>query len=127
MFQQVFFNLLGNSIKYCFRDTDSFNVQIRTGRDAHNYQIFFEDWGIGIPEGYENVIFEQYVRAPGAEEYDASGDGLGLWVVRGIVEAHGGHIKATHLHQPTQITIFLPTELASPDFRMDNEQKGAWK
>lgn len=121
MFQQVFFNLLGNAIKYCYSDPKSFSVYMWTERDAHDYLIHFEDRGMGIPKGYESVIFEPYVRGPGMERYNVSGDGLGLWVVRQIVEAHGGRVEVTSPSQPTRITISLPNGLSSPDFRVGGD------
>jgi signal transduction histidine kinase/sugar phosphate isomerase/epimerase len=124
MFQQIFFNLLGNAVKYCFKDPKSFQVNIRSKREGNHLLIIFDDHGRGIPEGYEKVIFEPYVRGPGADRFNVSGDGLGLWIVKDLVEAHGGSVSVTHRAQPTQITIKLPNELTTPAWYMNRNTKG---
>ncbi len=124
MFQQIFFNLLGNAVKYCFKDPKSFQVNIRSKREGNSLLIIFDDYGRGIPEGYEKVIFEPYVRGPGADRFNVSGDGLGLWIVKDLVEAHGGRVAVTHRSQPTQITIMLPNELTTPGWHANKTAKG---
>ena len=76
-FQQVFFNLFSNSIKYAYDDPKTFQVEVVTGVTATGYEILFRDWGPGIPEGYEKTIFEENIRGPNAEQNNVSGDGLG--------------------------------------------------
>jgi signal transduction histidine kinase len=111
-FQQVVFNLLSNSIKHCYSDSDSFQVAITSKRTNNEYQIIFRDWGPGISEGMRQIIFERGIRTPEAIQRNVTGQGLGLWVVKGIVEAHDGHIELTHSSHPTEFTIFLPEYLA---------------
>jgi two-component system sensor histidine kinase SenX3 len=53
-----------------------------------------EDEGPGLPEGAEHSIFDRFRRAGEAE---AGGMGLGLWIVKSIVERHGGSVRATSL------------------------------
>ncbi len=119
MFQQIFFNLMGNAIKYCYWDPDSFQVHIWSKREGNNLLIIFDDYGRGIPEGYEKAVFEPYVRGPGASRFNVSGDGLGLWIVRDLVAAHGGTVAVTRRAQPTQITITLPNKLMQPNWHAD--------
>jgi len=107
-FQQVFFNLLSNSIKYCNDDPSSFRVEVATEDAGNVYRIRFRDWGIGIPQGYEKSIFEEGLRGPNAELHSVSGDGLGLWIVSRIIEAHGGSIWVANPANPTEFTIELP-------------------
>ncbi len=119
MFQQIFFNLLGNAIKYCYWDPDSFQVHIWSKREGNNLLIIFDDYGRGIPEGYEKAVFEPYVRGPGASRFNVSGDGLGLWIVRDLVAAHGGTVAVTRRTQPTQFTITLPNKLMLPNWHAE--------
>jgi signal transduction histidine kinase len=118
-FQQVMFNLLSNAIKYAFNDPGAFSIVIEGVQRGREYVIWFRDWGRGVGEGLEEVIFEEGVRSPEAVRIDVAGQGLGLWVVRQVVEAHGGRIKLTSRHLPTEFTIYLPAALASqpPDKR----------
>jgi signal transduction histidine kinase len=109
--QQVFFNLLNNAIKYAEDDPEAFRVEIEAQQLQEHFLITFRDWGIGIPEGFENAIFEEGVRAPNAIRKDVSGCGLGLWVVQNIVAAHGGTVSVSSLRQPTTFTIQLPASI----------------
>lgn len=111
-FQQVMFNLLSNSIKYAFSDPDAFYVEIAGDRRGGDYVITFRDRGTGIPSGADERIFQEGARGRNALERNVAGQGLGLFVVRQIVEAHGGSVRVTHTAQPTEITITLPGELA---------------
>ncbi|GAB4461900.1 MAG: hypothetical protein OHK0029_27880 [Armatimonadaceae bacterium] len=112
-FQQVIFNLLSNAIKYSFDDPKQFRVEIASGVDNNYYRIMCRDWGPGIVQGYERSIFEESVRGPKGLNRLVEGMGLGLWVVRRIVNAHGGYVEVTRLYRPTEVTVFLPTTLAS--------------
>ena len=108
--QQAFFNLLGNSVKYAFDDPFAFNVDIG-GVDHGDYvRIYIRDYGCGVPESLRRKIFDQGVRAYQLSGSKAiRGQGLGLWIVRRIVEAHTGVVELTNNSLPTEISIFLPT------------------
>lgn len=108
-FQQVFFNLLSNAIKYAYEDPGAFRVEIE-GVES-DLIIRFRDWGLGIEHGQENIIFEEGYRGNNSFENYVTGQGLGLWVVRQIVRAHGGDIKVTNLKWPTEFTISLSKKL----------------
>ena len=112
-FQQVMFNLLSNAIKYAWEDPNAFSVEINGEKDKGRFVITVRDWGTGVDEGLEQAIFNEGVRAPSAVRRDVVGDGIGLWVVRRIIEAHGGRISLTHRGYPTEFSIVLPTSLAS--------------
>lgn len=113
-FQQVIFNLLSNAIKYAYNDPAQFQVEINgTVRERLWYDITFKDWGPGIVKEHEVSIFEESVRGPKAVNDYVAGQGLGLWIVKRIVEAHGGIVRVTHNFRPTELTISLPTSLAS--------------
>ena len=111
-FQQVFFNLLNNSIKYSFKDHSAFQVQIGGTNNGYEFLIWCRDWGIGIDSGMEHRIFEEGVRGPNSVNYIA-GQGIGLSVVRKIIRAHHGKIEVTKLRNPTEFTISLPLWVAS--------------
>jgi signal transduction histidine kinase/sugar phosphate isomerase/epimerase len=112
-FQQVIFNLLSNAIKYSYKDPAQFRVEIATSVGDGYFRVHCRDWGPGIVEGYERSIFEECVRGPKGLDRVVEGMGLGLWVVKRIVEAHGGTVEVTNLYRPTEMTVFLPTALAS--------------
>src|SRR5262249_39393568 len=84
---QVFDNLIGNAIKFC-RAGDTVTLACeRSDRDA---RFSVMDTGPGIPEDAVPHVFERYWSSP---QHRARGAGLGLYIARGIVEAHGGRIE----------------------------------
>lgn len=88
--KQVFENLLNNAIKYSPRFK---KITTRLYANTDKIHIEIEDKGIGIPEKELVQIFEKFYRINHKESI--SGTGLGLTVVKEIVEAHGGEIIVT--------------------------------
>ncbi len=87
--QQVFVNLLSNAVKFAPRGST-----IRIGarmRGAH-VEVWVDDAGPGLPPGDPESIFMRFNRGASAEP-DAPGLGLGLWIVRSIVERHAGSVR----------------------------------
>ncbi|MDO9579278.1 MAG: HAMP domain-containing sensor histidine kinase [Bacteroidales bacterium] len=87
---QVYTNLLSNAVKY---SGDSREIGIRLFRNSSSIITEFEDKGIGIAEDMLPKIFEEFYRVEGKESGEITGTGLGLTVVKEIVEAHGGKIE----------------------------------
>lgn len=83
-------NLVSNAAKYGPADG---TVRVRVTRDDDTVAIEVEDEGPGLPPGDELRIFELFYRSPGARRA-ASGAGIGLYVVRVLVEAMRGRISA---------------------------------
>jgi signal transduction histidine kinase len=110
-FQQIVFNLMTNAIKYAFEDPRDLSIQVKAERSPDAFLVHFSDWGVGVPHGFEEAIFRKHVRAPGAVEKVATGLGLGLWIVRRLVEAHDGTVWLSNRHLPTRFTIALPSTL----------------
>jgi len=109
-FQSVFFNLVSNSCKYG-AGTDTVKVDLRAGWLGRNIYISVSDFGMGIPEEIREKIFEPKFRAREALASNVSGQGLGLYVVRSIIVAHGGSIRVSSQHMPTTFEITLPASL----------------
>lgn len=116
MFQQVFFNLLDNAIKYAEEDPKQFKVEIRTEDVGSSYTITISDWGIGIPKELGEALFRLGVRAPDAFR-SAAGSGVGLWLIRQLVELHHGTIDLIHHAKPTSFRISLPHKLSNPEWK----------
>jgi len=113
LLMQVAFNLISNAIKYSGDSAVAFRIEIAGHVTDSSYAIAFRDWGRGVPQEMRDVIFDEGVRGIDASGQHVSGDGLGLWVARQAVEAHGGELPLTHLAQPTEFTIFLPKRLSN--------------
>jgi signal transduction histidine kinase len=85
---QVIENLLGNAMKYAPGKPVRISVSARDGMA----ELTVSDEGPGIPAGFETRIFGRFERAADTRHY--GGLGLGLYIAREIVEAHGGSISA---------------------------------
>jgi len=82
----VFDNLLGNALRFA---PAGGAVAVRGKRDGDAVRFEIHDTGPGIPKEHQPLVFEKFYRAPGAR---AEGAGLGLFIARQIVQAHGGAI-----------------------------------
>jgi PAS domain S-box-containing protein len=96
---QVVTNLLSNALKYGSKKPIALTID---ATEENRVTLRICDHGIGIPTDQQSHIFERFRRAVSAERY--RGFGLGLWIVRQIVEAHGGTITVTS--EPGRLTIF---------------------
>ena len=79
-------NLLGNSFKFCRRGDQ---VTLRAHRAGNEIRFEVADTGPGIPADERGHIFEPYWST---ERHGKKGTGLGLFITRGVIEAHGGRI-----------------------------------
>ncbi|MBI3818152.1 MAG: sensor histidine kinase KdpD [Planctomycetes bacterium] len=87
LLEQVLLNLLENALRYTPESTP---IEISAWREGGRQIIKIADRGPGIPEGEEEKLFERFYR--GGTPPSSPGLGLGLYICRGIVEAHGGRI-----------------------------------
>jgi signal transduction histidine kinase len=83
---RIFANLVGNALKYSRE-----RVVVRAAEDGDAVRVTVEDRGPGISDGDLPRIFERYYRG---QRHEGEGLGLGLYIVRKMVEAHGGRIWA---------------------------------
>jgi len=86
----IFANLLDNAIKYSTREEKRVDVELDAQSGA--VRVSFRDRGIGIPAEEQPRIFEEFRRASNVAGSHVSGFGLGLAVVKELVERYGGHI-----------------------------------
>lgn len=104
---QVFVNLLANAVKF---SPEGSTIHIGGRRLGDEAEIWVEDEGPGVPEGSSNTIFERFQRGTETEP-DAPGLGLGLWIVRSIVDRHGGSVQVTRTPEHrTRFTLRLPLD-----------------
>ncbi len=69
-----------------------------------------KDRGIGIPRQEQTRLFSRFHRATNAHDGDTPGSGLGLYITKGIVEAHGGTVHVeTELGKGSTFSFTLPT------------------
>lgn len=87
--RQVIENLIGNAIKYT---QEGGWVQVKAEEDRGYLVVRVADNGIGIPLADQPYIFERFYRVESEETEDIRGTGLGLTIVKSVVEKHGGRI-----------------------------------
>ena len=111
---QAFHNLLDNAVKY---SGDSKDVLVQLARDGDRVSISVQDFGIGIAPGEQRKVFERFHRVGTGLVHDVKGSGLGLSLVRHIVEAHGGSVEvASKPGDGSVFTMRLP--VAGPKGRV---------
>ncbi len=102
--QRVVANLLGNAIKYT---ATGGHVTVSTARENGCYAVAFRDTGRGIPADEIPHLFEKYRRVREAKRTE--GTGLGLFIAKTIVEAHGGDIRIESAPgKGSTFTVLLP-------------------
>lgn len=107
---QVFVNLLANAAKFAPAASEiAIGAQLR----EDTAMIWVEDAGLGPPAGDTRALFDRFRRGDNVEP-EAPGLGLGLWIVRSIVERHAGSVRIERTPSArTRVTIELPLETAS--------------
>lgn len=86
---QALSNLLGNAIKYT---PEKGHIQVRVSNGGKKARFEVEDTGYGIPKDSQSRLFTQFYRVRTASTAHIAGTGLGLSLVKEIIEAHGGKI-----------------------------------
>jgi signal transduction histidine kinase len=108
-------NLVDNAVKYSAEGGD---VDVRLWQSGPRVNISVSDHGAGIPPEEIPRIFEAFTRLN--KESEISGSGLGLYITRGIVTAHGGNLSVSNGSGSERMrgaifTIELPSGSAGPD------------
>jgi PAS domain S-box-containing protein len=118
-FRQLMYNIISNALKFSRSDIAPHIIitsTIKKGKDLHNAELLpdkeychikISDNGIGFEPQYSQKIFEVFQRLHGKEQY--SGTGIGLAIVKKIVDNHNGIITATsELGSGTRFDMYLP-------------------
>ena len=91
-FIKVFENIISNSIRYSEKGS---SIEIEFSKRKNGLEIIFKDYGLGVSEKDLPHIFERFFRADGLRDENHSG--LGLSIVKQIIEIHKGTIYAKSL------------------------------
>ena len=112
--QQVVWNLLSNAVKFTPREG---RVVVTLRRTADDVVLSVSDTGIGISPDFLPYVFDRFSQADGTATRRHGGLGLGMAIVRYLVELHGGTVKAESPgeNQGAIFTIVLPTSLTLDD------------
>jgi two-component system sensor histidine kinase KdpD len=103
-FEQIMMNLLDNAIKYSERGSE---ITISARQVGNFVEIGVSDHGQGIAAEAQQAVFEKFYRADNSAH--VAGSGLGLSIVKGFVEAHGGKAWiSSHIGEGTSVKFLLP-------------------
>lgn len=103
---QIIFNLVENGIKY---NVDGGMVHVRLCRQEEDVVLYVEDTGIGIPPEAMEHVFERFYRVDKARSRQAGGSGLGLSIVRELVQRNYGEIAAEARNEGgTRFVVHFP-------------------
>lgn len=105
MWEKVIFNLLSNALKFTFTG----GISVRVHREAAEAVVAVADTGTGVPAEEMSRLFERFHRIENARARSNEGSGIGLALVKELVQLHGGTITADSAQrQGTTFTIRLP-------------------
>ncbi|MCX3264737.1 hybrid sensor histidine kinase/response regulator [Pedobacter agri] len=96
--KQILFNLLGNAVKFTLKGEINLNVSCKKQMDNLHFHFTIKDTGIGFEEKDMTRIFNEFEQIESPEQYvlNQTGTGLGLPIVKSLIEAQGGriHVKS---------------------------------
>ena len=102
----VLLNLIDNAVKYAAEGKE---IAVGLGRTPGGVMLSVRDYGPGIPSDEQPRIFERFYRARTARDHNVRGSGIGLALVKHIVEAHGGRIAvSSYPGQGATFTVVVP-------------------
>jgi signal transduction histidine kinase len=105
-FAQLLDNLVSNAVKFT---PPGGHVDVRVGEEGDHAVLEVRDTGVGVPTGEQDRLFQRFFRASTATNRGVPGAGLGLTVVKAIVDAHGGRIAvASEEGRGTTMRVVLP-------------------
>lgn len=105
-FEKIFTNLISNAVRY---NKDNGNVYVSTKSLSDKIEIQVKDTGIGIPENDLSKVFAEFYRSENARKIINFGTGLGLSLVKQIIENYNGNIKVkSAIDEGTTFTIQIP-------------------
>lgn len=125
--REIFINIIGNSLKYTPAG-GKITIDIREiPFDRENYiayKIVVEDTGIGMSEDYLPHIFEEFSREHTSTESKVVGTGMGLPIVKALIDLMGGTIEIeSEAGKGTKTTVMIPFEIATQEQILEEKQK----
>ena len=105
--ERVLQNLVSNAIKFSHEGEQ---VTVHLGQEDTDVVLAISDTGIGIPDDEQDQVFSRFFRSSLAVEEEIQGTGLGLALVRTVVEWHGGSVDVDSVEgEGTTVTVRLPS------------------
>jgi signal transduction histidine kinase len=103
-------NLLDNAVRYNVEHGE-ITLGVHPAKEGPFLEISVKDSGIGVPSEEIAKLFTKFFRAPNAVKFATEGSGLGLYIAKNIVEAHGGQMWAeSEMNRGSTFYFTLPTD-----------------
>lgn len=118
--KRVINNIISNSVKYIGNKKGALNIRINDEIDFIHVEI--EDNGKGINQKDLPYIFDRFYRTDDSRNSNQGGSGIGLAIVKKIIEVHGGRIWATSKENTGTIMHFILRKYYEPEVKADYEQ-----
>jgi signal transduction histidine kinase/CheY-like chemotaxis protein len=111
--QQVFWNLLSNAVKFTPREG---RIQVKLERIDSHLEVSVADTGMGIASDFVPYVFDRFRQADASTTRQHGGLGLGLSIVKQLVELHGGtiQVKSPGVGQGATFVVSLPLSAVEP-------------
>jgi two-component system, OmpR family, sensor histidine kinase SenX3 len=116
-------NLLDNAVKYSAKNV-LVDVDVAMPQDYRTVLVRVRDHGIGIPANQLKLIFKRFYRIPEGLALRVKGTGLGLFIVRSVVERHGGRTWAASDGSGLGSTFFMELPAAPEGAEVDAAAEG---
>lgn len=122
--ERVIMNLMSNAIKFT---NSGGKITVNLSKDKEYVYISVKDSGIGMPKEKLSNIFDRFVQVDNNLVRSREGSGIGLSLVKSIVEMHDGSISVqSELDKGSEFTISLPRRLVNKDSLCTNEVTQSW-
>ena len=120
--ERVMLNLLSNAIKYTNNDG---KIEVKLSRKDNKIIVSVKDSGVGIPKDKLNLIFDRFGQANNILTRRCEGSGIGLSLVKSIVEMHGGSIQVfSEVGVGTEVIFDMPIKVLKEEnviYEIDNK------
>ncbi len=123
LLRQVFVNLIDNGIKYSLPHS---RIRVKGCPGPQSY-LQVTSRGLPIPRNDRERIFERGFRQPEAKSAIPDGTGLGLWLVRKIVAAHGATIRCTEIHEYEKNRTAFQIFFEHPNLARSLDRRISWR
>jgi two-component system phosphate regulon sensor histidine kinase PhoR len=115
--------ILDNANKY---SADAPDITVSTRSNSKGIVVSIEDKGIGMAREHQANIFKRFHRIPTGNVHNVKGFGIGLFYVKTVVEAHGGHVSvSSDLGKGSRFDVFFPfhAKLNKTNVETENPEK----
>lgn len=118
--ERVMLNLLSNCIKFT---PNGGEIRVNMYDKENEFKVVVEDNGVGIPENKIDLIFEEFGQVDKTLSRNSEGSGIGLSIVKNLIELHDGNIKVkSKENKGTQFIITIPIKNTIKEFYQDDKR-----